>query len=214
MKLITVDQIQQLNDLDLLASLCSSHEDDLLYREFVNRFLPELEAECLNICKQRKIDHHIGKQIAHDSLEKLRKYKSFKSDQLQSFPSHKGILIYLFSIARNLFIDLYNKEKKNNEEYLGRNIFEELTGSLAIPDTPDVLQWKRDLASKIYKKLNKNEQQVVLADIEHKRHRRYLPDEVTEKLAFNLGVKKDTIRKIRERAITKIKKAIDEINQQ
>ena len=53
----------------------------------------------------------------------------------------------------------------------------------------------------------------MLADIDYKRGQKYLLDDISEILAEELGVKKDTIRKIRERAIEKINKAIDEINQ-
>jgi DNA-directed RNA polymerase sigma subunit (sigma70/sigma32) len=52
-----------------------------------------------------------------------------------------------------------------------------------------------------------------LADLEYKRHYKYLPDDVIDGLATELNIKRDTVRKIRERAIEKIKDAINEINQ-
>jgi hypothetical protein len=70
----------------------------------------------------------------------------------------------------------------------------------------------KELTLHAFKRLSLREQKVILADIEYKRHYKYLPDDVTDKLATELKVKKDTIRKIRERAKTKIKKAIDEFN--
>jgi len=212
--LATLTLIQLLNDLELLATLCSSVDDAILYEEFVRRFLPEIQAECLKICKNRKLDLHIGRQIAHETFEKLRKYKSFKADQITCTSSHQGILIYLFRISRNLFNDWNNKEKKSKEYYVNKSYFEAITEKLAIPETSDILQWKRDVSVMIFKKLNKNEQAVVLADIDQKRYTKYLPDEITENLALSLRVKNDTIRKIRERAIKKIEKTIDEINQQ
>jgi RNA polymerase sigma factor (sigma-70 family) len=197
----------------LLTSLCSSHEDDVLFQEFVRRFLPELEADCIRVSRQRKLDTHIGREIAHDVFEKLRKYKSFKTDQVRANSSHQGILVYLFGIARNLFNDWHNTNKRNKSDYVNKTYFDELTESLPADSHGADLEWKRDLAVKIFKTLNKKEQAVVLADIDHKKYGKYLPDEVTENLALTLGVKNDTIRKIRERAISKIKKAIDEINQ-
>ena len=65
----------------------------------------------------------------------------------------------------------------------------------------------------ILKKLNKKEQTVILTDIEHKKFQKYLPDDVTEDLTLKLGIKKETVRKIRERAIVKIKEAINEFNE-
>jgi DNA-directed RNA polymerase sigma subunit (sigma70/sigma32) len=41
---------------------------------------------------------------------------------------------------------------------------------------------------------------------------KFLPADVTEDLALKLNVKKETIRKIRERAIEKINQAIKEFN--
>ncbi len=139
---------------------------------------------------------------------------TFKIDNINRSVTHEGILVYLYRISRNLFNDWHNKEKKAKQEYVCKSYFEDLAESLAVPDTPDVLKWKRDVTLMIFKKLNQKEQAVVLADIDHKKHGVYLPDEITENLSFSLDVKKDTIRKIRERAIVKIKKTINEINQQ
>jgi DNA-directed RNA polymerase sigma subunit (sigma70/sigma32) len=74
------------------------------------------------------------------------------------------------------------------------------------------LAFKRDFATIVYNKLNKKEKEVVLTDLEYKKGQKYLPDDVSEILANRLGVKKGSIRKIRQRAINKIKLALDEIN--
>lgn len=208
-----MNQIRLLSDVQLLEALCSEQDDSALYEEFVKRFLEEVKEECLKICKQRKLDSHIGRQIAHEVFEKLRKYKSFKADQIKSPTSHQGILVYLLRISRNLFNDWHRKEKRAQEPYVGKNYFEDITESLQPPDGIDQLKWKRDVSLAIFKKLNSKEQTIILADIEHKRSAHYLPDDVTETLSTTLGVEKATIRKIRERAISKIKKAIYEINQ-
>ncbi|MEO6228543.1 MAG: sigma-70 family RNA polymerase sigma factor [Ferruginibacter sp.] len=209
-----LQQSQPLSDLELLTALCTSQDDDIFYVEFVERFLPEIETECIKICKQRKLDLHVGKEIAHDVFEKLRKYKSFESDAVTAISSHTGILVYLYRIAKNLFNDWHNKAKKNRNSYVNKTYFDELFSRVIMPDTGDLLQWKRDTSLTILKKLNPKEQKVILTDIDHKKHSLYLPDEINEDLAQCLGVKKDSIRKIRERAITKIKIAIDEINKQ
>jgi DNA-directed RNA polymerase sigma subunit (sigma70/sigma32) len=60
--------------------------------------------------------------------------------------------------------------------------------------------------------LNSKEREVVLTDLEFKRSQKYLPEDANESLANRIGVKKNTVRKIRERAIQKLNKAIDEIN--
>jgi DNA-directed RNA polymerase sigma subunit (sigma70/sigma32) len=76
----------------------------------------------------------------------------------------------------------------------------------------NILKNKKDIALSILQKLNKREQKVILKDIEYKKHFKYLPDDVTETLSVEMGVKKDTIRKIRKRAIEKINKLINGIN--
>lgn len=211
---LALDRLRLLTDLELLTALCSEQDDACLYTEFVNRFHEELQKECLEICKKRKLDSHIGKQITHEVFEKLRRYKSFRQEEIKISSSHEGILVYLFKIARNLFIDWYNKEKRTREPYLAKNYFDEITESLQPPEDVDLLFWKKETALKLFKKLNANEKAVLLADIDHKKQQRYLPDEITDMLAESLSIQKATIRKIRERAIKKIKTAIDEINQQ
>lgn len=205
--------LRMLNDLDLLVALCSEQDDNLLYAEFVNRFHEELQEECVQICKKRKLDNHVGMQIAHDVFEKLRRYKSFKKDEVKITSSHKGILVYLFKIARNLFNDWYHKEKKARELHLNKNYFDEIQESLHPPEGIDQLLWKKEISLKIFNKLNAKEKAVLLADLDHKKEQRYLPDEIIDMLSESLGVQKASIRKIRERAIHKIKIAIDEINQ-
>lgn len=214
LRITDVNQIQLLPDMDLLSELCSAEDDTILYNEFVNRFLPELKAECLAICSHRKIDQHVGIQVAHDVFEKFRKYKSFESAETNTELSHKAVLVYLFSIARNLFNDWHNDQKKQNDGFVHKSYFDGLRETITIPDTPDLLKWQKDTALKIFENLNSKEKTVVLADIDHKKNSSYLPDEISEKLAARLKVKKATIRKIRERAIAKIKIAINEINQQ
>lgn len=75
------------------------------------------------------------------------------------------------------------------------------------------LKNKKDLAVFIFCKLNSKEKRIILTDLKYKRHHKYLPDTVIEELARELSLKPASIRKARERAIEKIKKAIDEINQ-
>lgn len=209
-----MDRNWPLTDLELLTALCSEQDDDLLYTEFVNRFHKEVKEECIRICNHRKLDPHVGQQIANEVFEKLRRYKSFKETQIKVSSPHKGILVYLFRIVRNLFTDWHNKEKKAHEPYVGRSYFDELTESLEPPEGVEMLLWKKETSMKILKSLNQKEMTVLITDLEHKKQQRYLPDEINEMLAEKLAVKKSSIRKIRERGIEKIKKAINEINQQ
>lgn len=207
----TLTNITNLQDIELLERLCSSDDDDLLYSQFLNRFLPDVEKECSRICNSRKLDSHVGKQIAHETFERVRKYKSFTKDQIKLANERKAIIVYLNRISLSLFNDFYNNEHK--KEIVHKTYFDDIISpdSQAI-DVKD-LKKKKDLALLIFKKLNKKEQTILLADIEHKRHQKYLPDNVLDNLAKDLNIKRDTVRKIRERAIQKIKQAIDEINE-
>lgn len=203
--------IAQLNDIQLLEHLCSSEDDQHPYNQFVVRFLPTLKDECKRICGARKLDQHVGEQIAHETFERVRKYKSFKKDSIKIPNDRKAILVYLKKISIRLFNDHHSKEK--NKDVQHKTYFDSILE--ACNSTVDVkgLKNNKDTALLIFKKLNKKEQKVVLKDIEYKKHQKYLPDDVTAALANELGVKQDTIRKIRLRAIKKIKDAIDEINQ-
>lgn len=200
-----------ITDLELLKLLCSSDQDEDLFREFSRRFWPDLLEECKDICKKRKIDSQIGAEIAHETLERVRKYKSFHEDGIRLPDERKAILVYLFRIANRQFNTYYSKQ--NREEQVHKSYFDDIqnnfNGSI---DTSD-LEYKKEIATKILKKLNPKEREVFLVDMEYKRHQKYLPDDVLELLSEKLKVKKDSVRKIRERAIAKIKKAIDEINQ-
>jgi DNA-directed RNA polymerase specialized sigma24 family protein len=208
--LISNINIRLLGDTKLLELLCSETNDSSLYEEFVNRFLPDLKRECEKICKTRKLDPHIGIQISHEVLERVRKYKSFKRDKIHLKDDRKAIIVYLFRIATCLFNDHYRSQKKSLQEH--RTYFDDLSDLASSRSNPIILNNQQEIAIKLFRKLNKNEQIVVLKDLEYKRNYKYLPDDVTESLAEQLGLKKDTIRKIRKRAIQKIKDLINGLN--
>jgi DNA-directed RNA polymerase specialized sigma24 family protein len=202
--------IRILGDTKLLELLCSETDDSLLYKEFVHRFLPDLKTECEKVCKARKLDRHIGIQISHEVLERVRKYKSFKRDKIHLKDDRKAIIVYLFRIAVSLFNDHHRSQKKSLQEH--RTYFDDLSDLASSRPNPIILKDQLEIATKLFRKLNKNEQIVVLKDLEYKRNYKYLPDDVTESLAEQLGVEKDTIRKIRKRAIQKIKDLINGLN--
>lgn len=206
-----ITDIQKLKDVELLELLCSTNDDELLYAEFVNRFLKPLQKECELVCRKRKLDLHVGKQIAHDTFERLRKYKSFNVDLINLADHNKAILAYLNRISVRLFYNYHSNQK--NDFAVHKSYFDDILDSVETAEkNPKILQNKRDVAVLIFSKLNPKEKRVILTDIEYKRHHKYLPDDIIDSLAEELNIKKDTVRKIRERAISKIKNAIDEIN--
>jgi len=200
-----------MSDVQLLEQLCSTDNDEHHYNHFVNRFLPDLQSHCKKVCNTRKLDQHVGQQIAHETFERVRKYKSYKRDGSKIPDDRKSILVYLKKISIRLFNDHYSNEKK--KDIVHRSYFDEILTAVSADVDVRALKNKKDVALLIFKKLNKKEQAVVAKDIEHKKHQKYLPDDVTAMLAAELKVKPDTIRKIRARAIEKIKTAINEVNQ-
>jgi DNA-directed RNA polymerase specialized sigma24 family protein len=211
-----IDQIQPklLSDVDLFVALCNAPGDAECYSEFVKRFLPDIKEECKRKCQIKKLDPHVGVEIAHKTLENARRSGTFEERKNAKDP-RKTILVYLFQIATNLFNDHYRRTQREHQLQTihRRTYFRDLIETDQYEDDPEKLQKIKDHAVYIFDRLNKKERAVVLKDIEYKKHYRYLPDEVSEELAEELGVQKATIRKIRERAIEKVKKAIDEINQ-
>lgn len=199
-----------MSDVQLLEHLCSTDEDQHHYDHFVKRFLADVQVHCNRVCVVRKVDNHVGQQIAHETFERVRKYKSYTRDGSKVPDDKKAILGYLKRISTRLFNNHHNNEKK--KDIVHKSYFDDIM--LAVSETIDLkaLKNKKDVAMIIYGKLNKKEQAVVLKDIEYKKHQKYLPDDVTAALAVELGVKPDTIRKIRARAIEKIKNTIDEVN--
>lgn len=204
------NSFSHLSDIQLIEALCSQDDDTFVYNEFVKRFLPELIDHCKYKCKARKIDEHVGTDIAHQTFERVRKYKSFKKDKIKISDDTKAIKLYLIRITLSLFNNHHRKE--NEKEVNHKCYFDDIFESVKEISNIDGLKSKKELANSIWKNLNEKEKKVISADIEHKRHQKYLPDDATETLSVELKVKKDSIRRIRKRAIEKIQKAINEIN--
>lgn len=199
-----------LTDVALLEQLCSNEHDDEFYNEFVRRYMVELTTHCADVCKKRNLEPHIGKQIAHETFANVRQYKSFKTEEIKIPDQHIAVLVYLKRISLSLFNDHYNANKKKTITH--RTYFDDIFESTQSIDAIDLKDTK-DFAVFIFNKLNKKEQAVVIADTEHKKFQKYLPDDITDQLCEELNVKKNTIRKIRERAIEKLKNAINEFNE-
>jgi DNA-directed RNA polymerase specialized sigma24 family protein len=209
--LVNSDGLIKLSDIELFEQLCSKEEDHALYNQFTVRFLPDIKDACQRICITRKLDSHIGIEIAHNTFERARQYKSFRKDKITIPNNRKAVVVYLKRIATRLFADHHRNEKSkevNHKTYLD-DIFE----SIETTYNEEELKYIRDQSVRIFNKLNWKEKRVVLTDIEYKRHHKYLPDDAVGVLSKELNVKPATIRKIRERAIEKIKATIHEINQ-
>lgn len=209
--MLTSQHILQLSDADLLEYICTTDNGEVAYQEFVNRYIKEVGEICKKLCKWRKLDEHIGLQITHDAFEKVRRLKSYRKDTSRS-NEKKAILGFFYIVCLNLFNDYYNKQKNKGEYVSQPNYFDQISESLK--DKPQSNEERKEITAKILKKLNQKEIRVITVDIEYKRHQKYLPDEVISLLCEELNVKEAGIRKIRERAITKIKKEIDVINGQ
>lgn len=202
-------ELKGLGEIELLEHLCTTNSAEA-YEEFVNRYYEDVFEQCKIKCKSRNVDLHIGKQIAHEVFERVRKYKSFDKSKLNTKNPRKAIIGWLYRVLIRLFYDYHNSQKKVDVQV--NSYFDDFVaeaGSINVEN----LAFKRDLSEIIIGKLNKKEKEVILTDLEYKRGQKYLPDDITESLAERLGVKKPTIRKIRERAINKIKLALDEIKQ-
>ena len=190
--------------------LCSTEDDQSLYDELVRRFLPEVNQQCEDKCKLRKLDPHVGQEIAHQVFERVRKYKSFKNEKTKVRNPHKAVLAYLMVCAGRLFLNYSKKEKRQDES--PDTYISDLRAEASATD-PARLQEIKEKTALAFGRLTPREREVVLADLEHKRHTKYLPDDVTTELCERLGVKPDTIRKLRQTAKLKLQQAFNEFNE-
>ena len=110
----TAIELSKLPDKELLRLLCSTADDDRIFNEFVNRFWPDIDKECSKICQNRKIDPQIGSEIAHETFDRVRKYKSFKEDEIKIKDDRKAILVYLIRISVRLFNNYHSKNNKQD----------------------------------------------------------------------------------------------------
>ena len=208
MKLLKTKDLQHQSDTELLENICRNDANDVSYSSFVSRYIKDVETECSKICERRKLDKHIGLQIAHDTFEKVKKYRSFDRNRLRGSTERLAIMGFLYRIYINLFKDYHNK---NNKTWVkSSSYFEDLQETLKFDVRKN--QQIKEYTLRILKKLNEKEKKVLIADIEYKRHHKYLPDDVVASLCLELNIKEPAIRKLRERLIFKIKKEIDIIN--
>lgn len=203
-------QFASLPDLELMDALCSTRDDQSLYNELVRRFLPELKQLCLKKCKLRNIDAHVGEQISHEVFERVRRYKSFKKDKIRTQDGHAAILSYLTRFATRLFLNYFDEQKRKEE--LPDSYITQFRDEASAAD-PARLQEIMEKTAQAFSKLTPRERAVVLADIEYKKHTKYLPDDVVKNLSQRHGIKPDTIRKLRQTAKQKLQQAFDEINE-
>lgn len=201
--------IEQIDDVRLLEEYFQTGDKNI-FETFVNRHYHFLKEECELICKKRKLDEHVGQGIAHDTFERVQKTKSFNKEKLNNKLSPtKAVRAWLCIISSRLFLDYHKKVKLEVER---TEVPFNPLGQFSIPKSVEELIDVRLFAEKIMKSLNKKERIVILADLEHKRLKKYLTSEVNQDLSDQLGVKTDTIRQIRKRAKEKIQNAINKYN--
>ena len=200
----------ELSDVQLFEYICIEEENPEAYEVFVERFFPQVRKGCLRRCAKRKLDKHIGEQIAHETLERVYKYKSFNKDKLRELNNRSSIMGYFYRVSSNLFYDYHKKNNKTT--VINRTYFDDIKDKLAKNAEGKQLYTIKENTEKVLKKLSPRERAVIFKDIEYKKHHLHLPKDVNKDLADELSVKTATIRKIRERAIKKINLAIDEIN--
>lgn len=202
-------EIKHLSDVELLEHVCSD-ADDTYYTEFVNRYLGIVQEKCEGICKRRRLDNHLGLEIAHDTFERLRRSRSFKREKLKKGDERAGITGFLYRISINLFNDHHNAKKHDDvvlPSYLDA-FSQRANESVNALDAQSTVRYTQRILSK----LNSKERRVLLIDLEYKRHKRYLPDEVVDSLCEELKIKRSSLRKIRERLNFKVQTEIDLIN--
>ena len=202
-------QYVDVSDPELFHLLCTEDDDRAPYAEFVRRFLPELNTFCKRKCELQSLDRHVGETIAHDVFERIRKSKTFNRDHFSGGDGHKWVLAYLLTSARRQFLDLFNKQKRQDDVPI--SYFDELRKKYDAID-PGKLKECKDLTELIVKKLTRNELAVAVADLEYKKHTKYLPDDVNLGLCEDLGITPAGVRQARARYKQKLNKAIDEIN--
>lgn len=147
--------LSKLSDTELLTALCSQDQDEGLYNNFMQRFWIDLEKECTNICLKRKIDSQVGQQIVQETFERVRKYKSFKTDAIKLPDGRKAILVYLFRIANRLFNNHYARQGKL--EIVHKTYFEDIAADIKVNIDAKDLKSKKELSIALLKKLNHNE---------------------------------------------------------
>ena len=145
----TAIELSKLPDKELLRLLCSTADDDRIFNEFVNRFWPDIDKECSKICQNRKIDPQIGSEIAHETFDRVRKYKSFKEDEIKIKDDRKAILVYLIRISVRLFNNYHSKN--NKQDIIHKTYFDDLAdtvnGSFDVKD----LKQKKGMGSTVCK---------------------------------------------------------------
>lgn len=208
----TAAEIKQLPDADLLEYVCNVAGDEVAYSEFVNRYLPDTQTMCTKISGQRKLHVHVGLQISHDALAKFRGLKSFDRNKLKPpDDERKSINNLIYAICVNLFNDHHKKENRQAPEKQSFYLDEIFENAFVNGKTLDNAR-KKELTARLFKRINKKEQKLLLADMEYKKHQLYLPDHIVASLCEELEVTDSGLRKMRERIIKKFNKEIDVIN--
>jgi RNA polymerase sigma factor (sigma-70 family) len=205
-----------LSNYDLIEFLkhpdLTSFATKQLQTEFHGRFKNRLYQNCLRLCHRNRVDEDIAKDLFQDTmikaLENLKRFCLNEDYDLQH--STNTITKWLNKIAFNLFIDYLEKQYKSHLDIdlCDEEMFVDNT-TLDEPDELDIyldsINFDATLQSG-WDTLNDKERLVVYYGIRYNcLHKKHMPDDVIIKASKILGVKRDSIRQIKLRALEKFR---------
>lgn len=184
------------------------------FTSFCFRFREELIKKCEIVCNNWGYDSDVAILITSNVFKRFLKYPKFTYDKSKATSFDKGVLIYLFGIAKRELINYYNKEKGiYASPYTGDEViireYPKIDYDNFKPKRRAELKKRFGIIKKALDRLSEKHRIIYLTYLTYEREGYNLPTHLRKALRNELKIGQTTIRYYKFEATKKIEEYLE-----
>ena len=173
---------------------------------FSFRFAVEVSKKCEIICKNWGLDSDFAAEVSDETFKRFWKYPKYEIKRTKTTDIDKAVLLYLFKIAKNVLIDIWNKKNCTNKNPYEGN--EEIVWDFP-PDDNDCgeienIHSHHAIVKKVISCLSPKHKVIFLTYAKYQQTGFKLPRKLLSDLRKELNISQQTIRSYKNEVFNKI----------
>jgi len=174
---------------------------DAVFHAFCFRFSESITKKCEIICANNNYDAIFAVEVSKKTFERFWKYPNYKHEKSKASSFDKGVLLYLFKIATNVFRDLI-KERLNANPYNGG---EQIIKNIPMLENASPEQKQHyQLLLEVFKSFSDKHRIIFLTYKSYEQEGKKLPRKLLNELRDELKLSQTTIRSYKYEVYQKI----------
>lgn len=177
------------------------------FRVFTYRYQIDLQKKLIPICKNWGYDRQVATEIAYSTFERVWKYPTYSKEKSKQTDFEKGLMFYLYGIARRLLADYKKFENGDGNPFTGD---EEIVWDFpedANKERKAILADRQEHIKNLLGRLSPKHRVIYLTYKQYESETkggRKLPRELLKKLRTELDLAQSTVRSYKNEAFNEV----------